>query len=222
VSNKMSLEQSILAGDAKTAEMLAEEWLVSERTTREFCDTVLLPTMKSLRERFVRQEFFLPELLISLRAARRAMDVVDRVCGDKDQPLRQRVVVGALACDRHGLCRSMVVSLLGISGWQVTDLGANVCPARLAEACEETGASVLVIADLPIASGQISSTAPSREMAALARELEVRGIREKTRILLVSLAPDDVLKGPHRVDMICDDPADVPPSVRQLAERACA
>ena len=178
--------------------------------------------MKVLRERFVRQEFFLPELLISLRAARRAMDVVDRALGDKDQPLRQRVVVGALACDRHGLCRSMVVSLLEVSGWQVTDLGANVCPARLAEACVDTGASVLVVADLPIASGQVSSTAPFREMTALARELEVRGIRQKTRILLVSLAPEDVLKGPHRVDMICDDPADVPPSVQRLAEGVCS
>ena len=36
VSNKTSLEQSILAGDSKTAEMLAQEWLASERTTREF------------------------------------------------------------------------------------------------------------------------------------------------------------------------------------------
>jgi methanogenic corrinoid protein MtbC1 len=219
--NSATLVQSILTGDAKASETLARQWPAAGRSTREFYDTVLAPAIAALRERFARRDFYLPELLIALRAARKAIDVVHGAAGGETQSLRDTVVLGSLAWDGHGLCRSVVRSLLQVSGWRVSDVGANVPPARFADACTETHASVLVVADMAIASGPVPPMASSREISSLVEELDARGIRKQTKVLLVSLAPDSSLKGPHRVDMICDDLTEVPPSVRRLAAGDC-
>ena len=131
----------------------------------------------------------------------RAIDAV----GDERRLTRGRVVVGSLAWNDHVLCRDVVVSLLKVSGWDVVDLGGNASPARFADACAETSALVLVIAELPIASARMVSKVPRQEVAALVEEMEVRGIRQRTRILLVGFAADSYSQGLHEVDMICDD-----------------
>jgi len=53
-------------------------------------------------------------------------------------------------------------------------------------------------------------------LVSLVEENDVRGIRQRTRILLVGLAPDSLLQGPHEVDAICDVLVEVPPSVQRL------
>jgi 5-methyltetrahydrofolate--homocysteine methyltransferase len=179
---------------------------------------VLSPAIEALREQFAQQAFFLPELLVSLRAAKAAMSVLD-AAGGIDRRTHGRVVVGSLAWNSHGFSRDVIVGLLQVCGWDVVDLGENVPPAKLADACAEANASVVVIAELFFAPGRLSSRGRSEEVETVVKELDARGIRQQTRILLVGLASDGLLQGPHEVDAICDDLAEVPASVRELAGR---
>jgi methanogenic corrinoid protein MtbC1 len=214
------IKEAILSGDAKAAEQLTRQWLSSGRSAQEFCDTALPPTVEAIREQFAQQAFYLPELLVALRAAQAALRVVHatggrtRACGE--------VVVGSLTWHGHGMCRDVVVSLLEVSGWDVVDLGGNVPPAQFVDACIETRALVLVITELPVASGRMASRMPCHEVAALVEEMEARGIRQRTKILLVGFATDSLLQGLHEVDAICDDLAEVPSSVQGLVRRTRA
>lgn len=211
------IEEAILSGDVKAAEDLTRQWLSSGRSAQEFQENVLPKAVDVIRGQFAQQAFYLPELLVALCAAQAALRVVHatggrtRGCG--------KVVVGSLAWNGHGMCRDVVVSLLKVSGWDVVDLGGNVSPAQFVDACVETRASALVIAELPVASGRMASRVPYQEVATLLEEMEARGVRQRTRILLVGHNP---LQEPHDVDAVCDDLMEVPRSVQRLVMDAYA
>jgi len=212
-----AIKEAILSGDVKAVEEHTRQWLNSGRSAQEFQENVLSPAVDAIRERFAQQTFYLPELLVALRAAQAALSVVD-AAGGMEQLTCGKVVVGSLAWNGHGMCRDTIANLLGVCGWEVVDLGENVSPAKLADACAETRASVLVIAELPIASGRMSSRVPGQEVAALVEEMEARGIRQRTRILFVGTATDSLSQGLHEVDAICGDLMEVPSSVQGLVK----
>jgi methanogenic corrinoid protein MtbC1 len=220
MSSNIRIKEAILSGDVKATEDLTRQWLSSGRSAQEFCDTALSPTVEAIREQFAQQAFYLPELLVALRAAQAALRVVHvtggrtRACG--------KVVVGSLVWNGHGMCRDVVVSLLKVSGWDVVDLGGNVPPAQFVDACIETRVLVLVIAELPVASGRMASKTPWQEVAAIVEEMEAHGIRQRTRILLVGFATDSLLQRLHEVDAICDNLAEVPSSVQGLVRHTRA
>jgi methanogenic corrinoid protein MtbC1 len=216
-----AIKEAILSGDAKAAAELTQQWLDSGHSVQECQEKVLSPAVEAIREQFTQQAFYLPELLVSLRAAKAALNAID-AAGGRDQLTCGKVVVGSLAWNGHGMCRDTIVSLLEICGWDVVDLGGNVLPTQFVVACIETLASVLVIAELPIASGRMASKTPSREVKALLEEMEARGVRQRIKILLVGLAPDGLLQEPHDVDAVCDGLTEVPRAVQRLVTDAYA
>lgn len=211
------IERLILAADESAAEKLGREWLAAGRSAREFQEAILSPAVATIRQRFAQQVIYLPELLVFLRSARASRSVVRDAADIREWSPGDKIVVGSLAWHDHGLCRDVIVGLLEVSGWNVVDLGANVSPVRFAEVCDETRASVLIVAELALATGRMSPRSACREIAALAQDLAARGIRQRTKILFVGLASDEVAFGPHGVDAVCDDLAEVPPMVRRLA-----
>ncbi|MEN6367803.1 MAG: B12-binding domain-containing protein [Thermoguttaceae bacterium] len=212
------IKEAILSGNAKAAEELTQRWLSSGRSARELRDTALSPAIEAIREQYARQAFYLPELLVSLRAAKAALSAVD-AAGGREQLTCGKVVVGSLAWNGHGMCRDTIANLLEVCGWDVVDLGGDVSPAQFADVCANARASVLVVVELPIASGRMSSRVPCQEVAALVEEMEARGIRQRTRILFVGLAADSLPQGLHEVDAICGDLMEVPSSVQGLVKR---
>jgi methanogenic corrinoid protein MtbC1 len=214
------VQEAILSGDANAVKQRTQQWLKSGHSVQEFRDTVLCPVVETIRQQFATREFFLPELLVSLRAAKAALGILD-AAGRSNRPTCGKVVVGSLAWNGHGFCRDVIVNLLEVCGWDVVDLGQDVSPVRLADACAETRASVLVIAELSFAPGRLSARMPTEGVEALVKEMEARGIRQRTRILLVGLVSDGLSHGPHEVDAICDDLAEVPASVQGLAKHTC-
>ena len=64
-------------------------------------------------------------------------------------------------------------------------------PTRLVKSCAQTRASVLVIAELSFGPERGVCKATSQKIEALVKEMDIRGIRQRTRILVVSSASDD-------------------------------
>ena len=94
-------------------------------------------------------------------------------------------------------------------------------PTRLVKSCAQTRASVLVIAELSFGPERGVCKATSQKIEALVKEMDIRGIRQRTRILVVSSASDDFAQGLNEVDAICDNLAEIPSFVERLAKHAC-
>jgi 5-methyltetrahydrofolate--homocysteine methyltransferase len=54
-----------------------------------------------------------------------------------------KVVIGTVEGDIHDIAKDIVVFMLDINGFEVTDLGVDVPPAKFVEAVKQTGAKVV-------------------------------------------------------------------------------
>ena len=54
-----------------------------------------------------------------------------------------KVVFGTVEGDIHDIAKDIVVFMLDLNGFEVTDLGVDVPPAKFVEAVQETGATVV-------------------------------------------------------------------------------
>ena len=136
--NEMTIRQAIVAGDVSVSEELTRGLMSSGCPAQEVYDWVLSPAVKAIGEQFVRQAFYLPELLVSLRAAKAAMNAVDAAHGG-DRCTRGTIVIGSLSWNGRGFCHDVIVSMLEICGWGVVDLGEDVSPTRLVRAGPDAG-----------------------------------------------------------------------------------
>ena len=68
--SNIGIKEAVLSGDVQAAEELTRQWLGSGRSAQEFCDRALSPTVEAIMEQFAQRVFYLPELLVSLRAAK--------------------------------------------------------------------------------------------------------------------------------------------------------
>ncbi|GIK36529.1 MAG: cobalamin-binding protein [Chloroflexota bacterium] len=101
--------------------------------------------MDIIGKRFEEGTCFIPELIF-------AGEMLKEIAG-KVKPLvqeqvgttakRGKVVLGTVQGDIHDIAKDIVVFMLDINGFEVTDLGVDVPPAKFVEATQETGATVV-------------------------------------------------------------------------------
>lgn len=101
--------------------------------------------MDIIGKRFEEGVCFIPELIL-------AGEVLKEIAG-KVKPLvqeqvgatekRGKVVFGTVEGDIHDIAKDIVVFMLDINGFEVTDLGVDVPPAKFVQATKETEATVV-------------------------------------------------------------------------------
>jgi 5-methyltetrahydrofolate--homocysteine methyltransferase len=89
----------------------------------------MVPAMDEVGRRFEANEYFVPELLISARAMKAALELVRPLLVARgDKPLG-KVAIGTVKGDLHDIGKNLVASLLEGGGFEVIDLGSK-CGAR--------------------------------------------------------------------------------------------
>ncbi len=94
----------------------------------------LIAAMDEVGRRFERGDCYIPEMLLSARAMKAAMEALrPELVSAKVAPLG-RVVIGTMEGDLHDIGKNLVGIMLEGVGFEVIDLGNNVPPARFVEA----------------------------------------------------------------------------------------
>lgn len=101
--------------------------------------------MQVIGKKFETGEMFIPELMLG-------GEMLGAI-SDKVKPLLQegggaaekigKVVFGTVEGDIHDIAKDIVVTMLDINGFDVTDLGVDVPPAKFVEAVQQTGAKIV-------------------------------------------------------------------------------
>ena len=89
----------------------------------------MIPALEEVGRRFETGEVFLPEMLISARAMRGAMEVLRPAMWPPGSPSIGRFVMGTVAGDIHDIGKKLCNVMLEGAGFEVIDLGLNV-PGR--------------------------------------------------------------------------------------------
>ena len=125
------LKRSLVEGDKQAA--IAEVNLALEAGWDPM--TIIIdscqPAMGTVGDRFYSGDAFLPDLVRAGRAMTAALDLLLPLVkeGETAQLQQGRMVLGTVQSDMHDIGKSLVQTMVSVSGFEVTDVGVNV-PAK--------------------------------------------------------------------------------------------
>jgi corrinoid protein of di/trimethylamine methyltransferase len=170
------LYESVVSGDAKTTQALTKQALADGVDPLKLVNDYMVPAMDEVGRRFEANEYFVPELLISARAMKSALELIRPLLTARgDQPLG-RVAIGTVKGDLHDIGKNLVGSLLEGGGFEVIDLGVNVTPEKFIATINEKKANIIAMSAL------LTTTMPS--MKTTIEALKQAGVREKVKVLI--------------------------------------
>jgi methylmalonyl-CoA mutase cobalamin-binding domain/chain len=136
----------------------------------------MVPAMDEVGRRFECEEYFVPELLLSARAMKAALELIRPLLAASGAQPAGRIVVGTVKGDLHDIGKNLVASMLEGGGFEVMDLGADVSPEQFVEAVRTTGANLVCLsALLTVTMGSMKSTIDA---------LAAAGLRDQTKIMV--------------------------------------
>lgn len=94
--------------------------------------------------RFETGESFMPELIFAGEILAQISDIVKPRMkqGGADKKIG-KIVLGTVQGDIHDIAKDIVGFMLDVNGFEVTNLGVDVPPAKFVEAVKETGAKIV-------------------------------------------------------------------------------
>ena len=170
------LYDAVVRGDAKTTQAITQQALAEGIDPLKLVNECMIPAMDEVGRRFECNEYFVPELLISARAMKGALELVRPILTARgDEPLG-RVAIGTVKGDLHDIGKNLVGSLLEGGGFEVIDLGVNVTPEKFIATINEKKANIIAMSAL------LTTTMPS--MKTTIDALKQAGVREKVKVLI--------------------------------------
>ncbi|PWH19237.1 MAG: methionine synthase [Anaerolineae bacterium] len=125
--------------------------------------------MEVIGKRFEAGDCFIPELILAGEMLRQVSDLIKpRLQKEATQKKHGKVVIGTVEGDIHDIAKDIVAFMLDVNGFEVTDLGVDVPPAKFVEATKETGAKVVALSGfLTLAYDPMKATVEALKAAGL-------------------------------------------------------
>jgi corrinoid protein of di/trimethylamine methyltransferase len=170
------LYQAILTGNAKKAEEVTKAAIAAKVEPTELVQKYMIPAMDEVGKRFECNEYFVPELLISARAMKAALEVIrPLLLGQAAEPAG-RVVVATVHGDLHDIGKNLVATMLEGGGFQIVDIGTDVSPDKLADAVHAHQPQIVALSAL------LTTTLPS--MKRMIDRLTQEGLRDRVKVMI--------------------------------------
>ncbi len=170
------IRSAVINGDRDTAKSLVEQSLAGGMDPTELLNDALISGMTEVGERFERQEFFVPEMLVAARAMQEALAILRPHLQAADvQPVGQ-VLLATVRGDLHDIGKNLVGIMMEGTGFEVVDLGVDVGPEQVVAAVKEHKPDLVGLSAL------LTTTMPM--MRTIIEALEEGGIREQVKVIV--------------------------------------
>lgn len=174
------IKQAIIEGNAQDSAQLTAAALAQGLDPIAILNTSLMAGAEIVGRKFEAGEFFLPELMLTGRALKAAMEVLKPSLAGKASAagswVGDRIVIATVQTDIHDIGKNIVASMLTAAGYDVTDLGVDVPLKSIVDKAEEVGARVIALSAL------LTTSMPYiKDLIGL---LAGRGLREKYVVLV--------------------------------------
>jgi len=176
MAQNTELYNSIVNGDAKKARSVTEAALAGGVAPMELIQDSMVPAMDEVGRLFEAEEYFVPELLLSGRAMKSAMELIKPLLSASGQKMKFCVVIGTVKGDLHDIGKNIVASMLEGGGFEVIDLGTDVSPESFVAAVRDRNPHVVCMSAL------LTVTMPSMKLTIDA--LKTAGVRTQVKVLV--------------------------------------
>lgn len=143
--------------------------------------------MNIVGQRFANEEYFIPDLVFSGEILKGIVKILEPHLkkGEEDERLG-KVIIGTVAGDIHDIGKDLVVFMLDVSGFEVTDLGIDVPVQKFVDAIRDTNSTVVGL------SGFL--TLAFQSMKDTVEAIKAAGLRDKVKIMIGGGQIDDQVK----------------------------
>jgi len=119
---------AVLEGDAEASHQGVQTALAEGRNPEDILHQSLIPAMKEVGERFERQEYYVPEMLIAARSMQAALNLIRPLLVVRGVKAVGKVALGTVQGDLHDIGKNLVGMMLEGGGFEVIDLGTGGAP----------------------------------------------------------------------------------------------
>jgi len=142
------IAESIIKGNAPKVKELVKKAIDEGQDVKKVLNGGLIAGMNVVGEKFKKNEFYVPEVLIAARAMKSGMEIIKPILADKDVKGLGTIVLGTVRGDLHDIGKNLVGMMLEGGGFEVVDLGVDVSPEKFVEATKEKKAQLIGLSAL--------------------------------------------------------------------------
>jgi len=171
-----TLFTAVLEGNANVARETTREALKAGTEPINLVQGCMVPAMAEVGRRFEANEYFVPELLLSARAMKAALELIRPLLLASGVKAAGRVAIGTVKGDLHDIGKNLVAAMLEGGGFEVIDLGVNVEPERFVACVRENNVDIVALSAL------LTTTMPA--MKSTLDALKAAGVRGRVKVLI--------------------------------------
>src|SRR2546429_1519340 len=172
------IARALILGDRETVGRMTREELERGLDPKQIIFKGLIPGMDVVGEKFRRNEYYVPQVLLSARAMYAGLDLPKPLitAAAKGDDYHGIVVIGTAQGDLHDIGKNLVAMMLEGAGFKVINLGRDVAPEKFVAGVEEHNANIVGISAL------MTTTMPGmkRTIDALVKA----GLRERVKVMV--------------------------------------
>jgi len=172
----VSLKESIVNLDFDAVVEAAKEAMDAGVDPQTAITDGMVPGMTIIGEKYETGEYFLSELVVSGEVMKEGLKVINPYIKEGSAKKLGEVVIATVEGDNHDLGKNIVTTLLGVQGFEVVDLGADVPTDEIINAVKERKPDILGLSAL------LTVTMP--KMGEAIEALKVADLREKVKVII--------------------------------------
>jgi len=152
-----TLADAVIKGDQNSAVEITTAALAERMPAESVLNDGLIAGMDVVGVRFKNNEVYIPEVLISARAMKMAMKILEPELVKAGVEPIGKFVVGTVQGDLHDIGKNLVAMMLKGAGFEVIDLGVDVSSDKFVEQAKTSGAQLIGMSAL------LTTTMPGME-----------------------------------------------------------
>ena len=164
------IAENLIQGKAPQVKELVQKAVDEGQDVQKVLNEGLLAGMSVVGEKFKKNEFYVPEVLIAARAMKQGMEILRPILAEKDIKGAGTVVLGTVRGDLHDIGKNLVGMMLEGAGFEVVDLGVDVPSEKFIQTAKEKNASIIGLSAL------LTTTMPAmKEVIDVLNKSELKG-----------------------------------------------
>ncbi|HIW65821.1 MAG TPA: corrinoid protein [Candidatus Alistipes intestinipullorum] len=170
------LYEAILAGSLEKAVEVTKQAVEDKVDPQDIINLYMIKAMEEIGRRFEAGKVFVPNLLMSARAMRGALDILKPLLSGHVDTYIGKVVIGTVKGDLHDIGKNLVASMFEGCGFEVINLGVDVSSEKFVEAARANHANIVCMSAL--------LTTTMNYMKEVIAAIEKAGIRDDVKIMV--------------------------------------
>ena len=170
------ISENLIQGKADKVKELTQRSVDEGQDVSKILNEGLLAGMSVVGDKFKKNEFYVPEVLIAARAMKAGMQIIRPLLAEKGVKGAGKIILGTVRGDLHDIGKNLVGMMLEGAGFEITDLGVDVPPEKFVEAAKEKDVDIIGLSAL------LTTTMPG--MKDVIEAIKSSDLKDKVKVMI--------------------------------------